>query len=224
MTQQSDAAPAGPSGDEDPADFWENMYSQHRDDAGIWGSRVNPRLIEIVEPLPPGEALDVGCGAGGDALWLARRGWRVTAVDIATTAVEKLRSLAQAEGLGDRVTAEQHDLARTFPAGTFDLVSAQYFHTPFALPRAQVLRQAAEALRPAGRLLIVDHGSIAPWSWNQDPDQRHPIPQEVFDELGLPTPAWTVERAERPQREATGPGGQTAVVTDNVLLIRRSPG
>ncbi|WP_197946073.1 hypothetical protein [Phytohabitans suffuscus] len=45
----------------------------------------------------------------------------------------------------------------------------------------------------------------------------------MFDELALPTPTWTVERADRPQREATGPGGQTAVVTDNILLIRRSP-
>ncbi|BCB88813.1 hypothetical protein Psuf_061260 [Phytohabitans suffuscus] len=149
MTQQSDAAPAGPSGDEDPAQFWENMYSQRRDNTGIRGSRVNPRLIEIVEPLPPGEALDLGCGAGGDALRLARQGWRVTAVDIATTAVEKLRSLAQAEGLGERVTAEQHNLARTFPAGTFHLVSAQYPHTPFTLPEHRYCGRPQRPCDPA---------------------------------------------------------------------------
>ncbi|GAA2120560.1 hypothetical protein GCM10009802_23320 [Streptomyces synnematoformans] len=76
------------------------------------------------------------------------------------------------QGRGE--ATERHDLARSFPSGTFDLVSAQYFQTPFALPRAAILRTAAPALHPGGRLLVVDHGSIAPWSWNQDPGTRFP--------------------------------------------------
>ncbi|MYU12437.1 methyltransferase domain-containing protein [Streptomyces sp. SID8361] len=183
--------------------------------------RVNPVLVETSTELTPGSALDLACGAGGDTLWLARRGWRVTAVDIAPTAVAQVARTARDHGLEAMVTTECHDLARTFPAGEFDLVSAQYFHTPYDLPRDVILRSAARALRPGGRLLVVDHGSIAPWSWNQDSDARFPSPDEVYAELGLPPSGWAVERAATPRREATGPDGLTAMVTDHVLLVRR---
>ncbi|MEX5712694.1 class I SAM-dependent methyltransferase [Parafrankia sp. FMc6] len=202
--------------------FWENLYHEQRDNQAVWGTRVNPRLVEVATSIPAGTALDLACGAGGDTIWLARHGWRVTAVDIATTAVEQVLARAQDLGLGDRVTIEQHDLARSFPNATFDLVSAQYFHTPFAVPRAQILRAAAEALRPGGRLLVVDHGSIAPWSWNQDPGTRFPTPTEVHIELDLAPSTWTIERADTPRREAAGPDGQRATVTDHILLIRRT--
>jgi SAM-dependent methyltransferase len=192
--------------------FWEKHYRARR----AWGGRANPLLVEVATPLSPGAALDLGCGAGGDAIWLARQGWQVTAVDVSPTAVEQVR----AHGLP--ITAEQHDLAESFPAGAFDLISAQYFQTPLPLDRAQVLRTAAHALRPGGLLLVVDHGSIAPWSWNQDPGTHFPTPAEVAAEMALDPRQWPVVRADRPQRRATGPGGRTATVTDNVLLIQRA--
>jgi SAM-dependent methyltransferase len=133
-----------------------------------------------------------------------------------------VRAAAEAAGLGDRVRTERHTLGESFPDGTFDLISAQYFHTPFALDRTAVLRTAAHALRPGGRLLVVDHGSIAPWSWNQDPDTRFPTPAEIHVSLELDPAGWTVERADAVSREATGPDGQTATVTDHVLLVRRT--
>ncbi|MFC4561848.1 class I SAM-dependent methyltransferase [Nocardiopsis mangrovi] len=208
----------GHAAGDDAERFWERHYGARR--AG--GERANPLLVETAEPLPPGAALDLGCGAGGDTVWLARRGWDVTAVDISATAVERLRGRARDLGIGGRVTAERHDLARSFPAGDFDLVSAQYLHTPFPLPRSRVLRTAARALRPGGLLLIVDHGSTAPWSWNQDPGVHHPAPGEVAAELELDPGRWRVVRADTPRRRATGPGGRTATVTDHVLLIRRA--
>ncbi|MFF5219409.1 SAM-dependent methyltransferase [Micromonospora sp. NPDC000442] len=198
--------------------FWERHYRSRRAGAG----RPNALLVESVEALHPGTALDLGCGAGGDTIWLAERGWQVTAVDISTTAVDRVRAQADELGHGDRVTAEAHDLARSFPSGTFDLVSAQYLHTPYAMPRDRVLRTAAAALRPGGRLLIVDHGSTAPWSWNQDSDAYYPTPEEVAAELALDPGQWIVLRADMPQRRATGPGGRTAMITDNVLLIERA--
>lgn len=202
---------------EDPTRFWDDHYRTPRAEPG-----ANVRLTEIAADRPPGTALDLGCGAGGDTLWLARRGWRVTAADISGVAIARLAGRAEALGLGDRVTAERHDLAETFPAGRFDFVSAHYLHTSFALPRARVLRRAAQALSPGGRLLVVDHGSVAPWSWNQDPDVRFPSPREVARTLALDPGGWAVERADVLPRRATGPGGRTAEVVDHLLLIRRT--
>ncbi|WP_150243582.1 class I SAM-dependent methyltransferase [Nocardiopsis quinghaiensis] len=203
----------------DAATLWDGFHAARPATAD---PRPNLRLTEAVAGLPPGRALDLGCGTGGDALWLARRGWHVTAVDVSAVAVERLAGLALSHGLGDLVAAERHDLQTSFPRGRFDLVCAHYLHTPVDLDRASVLRTAAHALRPDGRLLVVDHGSTAPWSWNQDPDVRYPAPREVAAGIGLDPSEWTVERAEEPRRTATGAGGQTAEVTDHVLLVRRT--
>ncbi|MFC3997622.1 class I SAM-dependent methyltransferase [Nocardiopsis sediminis] len=200
------------------ARFWDERYRTRT--AGSPAAKVNPLLSEIAGPLPPGTALDLGCGAGGDALWLAGRGWRVTAVDIAAAAVDALRQ--RAESTGAPITAVRADLADGVPAGTFDLVSAQYLHTPFALDRARVLRTAAASLTPGGRLAVVDHGSTAPWSWPADPGHHFPTPGEVAAELGLAPAEWTIERADTPQRRAAGPDGSTATVVDHVLVIRRA--
>ncbi|MFE2276504.1 SAM-dependent methyltransferase [Streptomyces sp. NPDC059454] len=203
----------------DAVTFWDGVHAARPASAD---PRPNIRLTETLADLPPGDVLDLGCGAGGDALWLARQGWRVTAVDVSSVAVERLTSLAVSHGLDDRITARRHDLRESFPDGAFDVVCAHYLHTPLDLDRAAVLRRAAHALRPGGRLLVVDHGSTAPWSWNQDPDVRYPAPREVAADIGLDPAAWAVERADSPRRAATGPDGRTAEVTDHVLIVRRT--
>jgi len=208
-----------PAGDEAQR-FWDEHYRTPR----TRGERVNPLLVETAEPLRPGAALDVGCGPGDDTIWLAQHGWQVTAVDISTTAVERVRERARELGVGSRVATEQHDLARSFPDGEFDLVAAQYFHTPFTMPRSQVLRTAARALRTGGLLLIVDHGSTAPWSWNQEPGTYYPTPAEIAAELDLDPAQWPILRSDMPRRRATGPNGETATITDNILVIRRTAG
>jgi SAM-dependent methyltransferase len=200
------------------ARFWDEHYSRRAAESSA--AKVNARLAEIAGPLPPGTALDLGCGAGGDALWLAGRGWRVTAVDISASAVRSLQQHTSRAGVP--VTALRVDLAEDFPAGTFDLVSAQYLHTPFALDRTRVLRTAANAVNPGGRLAVVDHGSTAPWSWNQDPDLHYPTPREVATELALDSTEWSIERADTPQRQATGPAGSTTTVVDHVLVVHRA--
>ncbi|MFG3281524.1 SAM-dependent methyltransferase [Streptomyces sp. NPDC048111] len=203
----------------DAVAYWDDVYATR---PAATDPRPNVRLTETVTGLRPGDALDLGCGNGGDALWLARQGWRVTAVDISAVAVERLAALARSGGLGPRVATAAHDLHASFPPGEFDLINAHYLHTPYDLDRAAALRGAAHALRVGGRLLVVDHGSTAPWSWNQDPDLHFPSPQDVAAALGLDPAGWSVERAEAAGRVATGPDGTTAEVTDHILLIRRT--
>ncbi|MER5387933.1 class I SAM-dependent methyltransferase [Saccharopolyspora sp. NPDC002686] len=199
--------------------FWDDVHAAR---TPATDPQPNARLTEVVADLPPGDALDLGCGDGGDALWLARRGWRVTAVDISAVAVERLVDLARSTGLAERISPARHDLQESFPRGRFDLICAHYLQTPAPLDRASVLRSAAHALRPHGRLLVVDHGSTAPWSWNQDPDVRYPSAQEVAEGIDLDLTTWVIERAEAARRIATGPGGRTAEVVDHVLLVRRT--
>ncbi|RDI63531.1 class I SAM-dependent methyltransferase [Nocardia pseudobrasiliensis] len=203
----------------DAVAFWDGVHSAR---PPITDPRPNDVLAAVVSPLPPGRALDLGCGGGGDAVWLARRGWQVTAIDISAVALTRLTDLARAHGLDDALTTERHDLADSFPRGEFDLICAHYLHTPADLDRAAVLRRAGHALRAGGRLLVVDHGSTAPWSWNQDPDPRYPSPAETAARVDLDPAIWSLERATAPTRLATGPHGSTAEVTDHVLLWRRS--
>ncbi len=84
------------------------------------GPAPNTRLVEMTSELTPGQALELGCGNGGDALWLAQRGWKVTALDISATSVDRLTHNAQAAGFEDRITATRTDLNQGLPSGEFD--------------------------------------------------------------------------------------------------------
>ncbi|MFD6857343.1 SAM-dependent methyltransferase [Rhodococcus sp. NPDC060090] len=182
----------------------------------------NTRLIEMISDLAPGQALELGCGNGGDALWLAQRGWKVTALDISATSVDRLTQHSQEAGLDDRITAKRTDLNQGLPSGRFNLVNAHYLHAVSGLDRAGLFRNAAHALQPGGYLLIVDHGSTAPWSWNRDPDVHYPSPQEVSADIDLDPSTWQILVADAQQRMATGPNGRAAEVTDHILMIQRT--
>jgi SAM-dependent methyltransferase len=198
-------------GDVEAKRFWENHYRRR---GRVWSGRPNPVLVDIVGSLRrPGTALDLGCGEGGDAIWLARQGWRVTAVDVSPTALGRAAADAATAGVADRIDFWQHDLARTFPSGTFDLVSAQYLHSPMEFPRVHVLQEASSAVTPGGLLLIVDHASVSSCSWA--------VPEETLAPLDLSPEKWHTEKLEAREREATGSNGQRATVTDNVIAVRR---
>ncbi|MGA4845137.1 class I SAM-dependent methyltransferase [Streptomyces sp. G5(2025)] len=222
-SRSSDTAPGAGIGTEPPEDaqqFWDERYR-----GGTQPGRGRPNAVfaGLVAGLLAGSALDLGSGPGGDTLWLAGRGWTVTAVDISPTALAGVRADADAAGLGGRVRTEHHDLSVSFPRGRFDLVSAQFLQSPLAFPRQRVLRQAAEAVAPGGLLLIVEHASIPPWGRAAHPDVELPTAAGTLAGLALEEGEWTVEGAEARQREATGPDGATATVDDNVIAARRRP-
>ena len=196
--------------------FWDEHYQRRNQP---WSGNPNAFLVAAVAARRPGSALELGCGDGGDAIWLAGQGWRVEAADVSEVAVQRAAERATAVGVGDRVTFERHDLASTFPEGRFDLVGSFYMHSPLDFPRARVLQHAARAVAPGGLLLIVEHASVAPWSWDQE--QRFPSPEETLASLELDLAAWEIERMEAPEREATGPNGEVAIIKDNVIAIRR---
>jgi SAM-dependent methyltransferase len=197
--------------------FWEPHYRAHE---RLFSGNANPILVEVAGSMTPGSALDLGCGEGGDAIWLAQQGWRVTAVDVSATALARGARHAVEAGVADRIDWQQHDLTRSVPTGEFDLISAQYLQSPVDFPREQALRSAAATAAVTGVLLIVDHASVAPWSW-ADPDTAFPTPAQLLASLELPGGQWHPDRLDTPSRLATGPDGQTATVLDNVVAMRR---
>ncbi|HLS65053.1 MAG TPA: class I SAM-dependent methyltransferase, partial [Ruania sp.] len=118
----------------DPAEYWEERYSGAEP---VWSGRVNTQLATLAADLPPGRALDLGCGEGADAIWLAERGWQTTGVDIAATALDRAARAAAERGLDpDLVRWVQADLATWTPDGDYDLVSASFLQSPLDFPRA----------------------------------------------------------------------------------------
>lgn len=200
---------------------WEERYGERQ---RIWSGRVNTLLAEIAAPLPPGRALDLGCGEGADAMWLAEHGWHVVAVDISETALQRGAADADARGLGDRIEFVQHDLSDSFPAGTFDLVSAQFLHSTVRLDRTRALGCAASTVCSGGLLVIVDHGAPPPWARNLGHDHEFPSAEEVLSGMNLAAEQWDRLRVGTVEREAIGPEGQAATLTDNVIVLRRSGG
>jgi SAM-dependent methyltransferase len=198
---------------------WEEHYGE-RD--RVWSGRVNVRLAELVEPMAPGRALDLGCGEGADAMWLAGHGWFVTAVDVSQTALDRAATDAAACNLGDRIDFQRRDLTESFPDGAFDLVSAQFLHSTVPLDRTRLLRRAAEAVVAGGTLVVVDHGAAPPWASKLDHHRHHfPSADEVVSSLNLDDSQWDQISVGAVERAALGPEGQQAVLTDNVMVLRR---
>jgi len=141
------------SGSAAQAAEWDARYTER--DGARWSGRPNGRLLAEVAGLSPGRALDVGCGEGADAIWLARIGWTVTAIDISEVAVTRARESAELAGaVVEWVCGDA--LQTPFPAGSFDLVSMQYPALPKAAGEAAV-RALLGTVRPGGLLLAVYH-------------------------------------------------------------------
>jgi SAM-dependent methyltransferase len=138
---------------EHQATEWDARYRERG--TAMWSGQPNGRLVAEVAALTPGRALDVGCGEGADAIWLAQRGWTVTAIDVSEVAVSRARAASDRS----RVSVEWivgDVLERPFPARSFDLVTMQYPALPKAAGEATV-RSLLDAVRPGRLLLAVYH-------------------------------------------------------------------
>lgn len=180
----------------------------------IWSGEPNAQLVAEAGRLPPGTVLDVGCGEGADAVWLAQHGWVVTAVDISDVALERARTHAASAGAD--VSFERVDLVATPPAaGSYDLVSAQFFHLPDP-PRATTYLGLGAAVSPGGHLLVVGHYP------SEHIGKDHPERLFTTDEIVALFPdGWQVVTAEVRERTAMH-HGELSDLVDGVVLLRRA--
>jgi len=196
---------------------WEEHYASRPQ---VWSGRVNAQLAAVAPQLGGTRALDLGCGEGADAIWLAEQGWTVVAVDVSGTALSRARTAATSRGLAEHIDFQQHELTRSFPAGLFDLVSAHFLHSTVEMDRTALLRRAADAVAPGGALLIVDHAAAPPWA-EKMAHHEFPAAEAVVDGLRLDPAEWS-HRISRVQRQASGPEGEEVTLVDNVILLSRA--
>ena len=194
---------------------WDARYGEKAE--GIWSGEPNHALVVEASRLAPGRALEVGCGEGADAVWLASHGWEVVALDPSVVALDRARAGAAAAGVEVTwVHAELADVADDLPAGVFDLVTAFY---PTLFTDTAPLAALTRLVAPGGSLLVVHHADV-------DPERAR---AHGFDPAELLQPAdvvagapegWTVEVDERRERLISG-GAGAHHADDLVARVRR---
>ncbi|QRP43187.1 bifunctional 2-polyprenyl-6-hydroxyphenol methylase/3-demethylubiquinol 3-O-methyltransferase UbiG [Amycolatopsis sp. FDAARGOS 1241] len=177
----------------DQGQDWDGMYRSREQ---VFSGEPNAVLVAEAAGITPGQALDVGCGEGADAVWLARRGWRVTAVDVSETALR--RGVRSGRDVAERIAWTRADLSSTaMPAGAFELVSVQYF--PLRKQDEGALDRLLATVAPGGTLLVTGH----------DPEDEGVDYGDYYrpDEIARRLAGWTVEVHEARPRTTPGPEG-----------------
>lgn len=201
---------------------WDARY-QEKD--RLWSGNPNAMLLEYASDIPPGTALDVGCGEGADALWLAQRGWKVTGIDLSTVAIERAKERAAVQNSNAEFLVSDAQAYAEEAAGRFDLVTAFFLHSRDEDQRAATMRVLARFVKPEGRILVVSHAAMPPWSKHHEHADGSPrstfkitAKSEIAD-LGIAD--WLIDVAEEKERTATGPEGEDATLLDSVVLARK---
>jgi len=203
------------------AAFWNERYASA---PAIWSGKPNAQLVAEASGLAPSTALDVGCGEGADAVWLAERGWHVTALDISDVALDKAAEHARQASpeAAERITWKQADLTEGVALQPgFGLVSAQFLHLPPGL-RDPLYLQLADLVTLGGTLLIVGHDPSDLESAGHLRAHRPDLLFSADDIAALLDPAkWTIATPEARRRSVVDPDGRTIEVADAVLVARR---
>ncbi|BCJ49033.1 hypothetical protein Asp14428_05080 [Actinoplanes sp. NBRC 14428] len=194
---------------------WDERYSGAEK---IWSGDPNPQLVAEAAKLAPGTALDVGCGEGGDVIWLARHGWTVTGADFSANGLARAARHAEQAGVAGRVDWWQVD-ARAFTAGdrSYDLVTSHFLHAPDG-GMVDVTRRLTEAVAPGGHLLVVGH---APSDMFAHLTAAHRKAMFLAADLlpALPDTFEVLVAEQRPR--TTVRDGVTYDIDDSTLLARR---
>jgi len=194
---------------------WDERYAG---DELVWTAEPNRFLVAEVEGLAPGSALDLACGEGRNAVWLAERGWAVTGVDFSAVGLDKARRLADARHVS--VQWERADITEYQPAAAgFDLVIMMYLHLPESSRRIAVHR-AAGAVASGGTLLVVGHDITNPndgWGGPKDTAVLYGPEDVVADVGGL-----DIVKAERVRRPVQTDAGERKAI--DVLVRATRPG
>ena len=208
-----------PTIDTDARSWWEARYAE-RD--GIWSGRVNAVLASVAAELPVGRALDLGCGEGGDVVWLAERGWSAVGIDLSVTALTRASAAAVAAGVDERTAFVAADLASWETGARFDLVTASFLQSwPVEIPRSAILRRAAGFVAAGGHLLVTAHAAPPHGDLPEElRGYRFPSPSEDLATLHLDDGWEVVEAAERPRTTTTSDGHEHHTA-DSVVLVRR---
>ncbi|MCZ2820416.1 class I SAM-dependent methyltransferase [Modestobacter sp. VKM Ac-2977] len=220
----SDQAVRREGGDQAGHDFDEAYWEQHWQDPAAGPGATssippNPHLAREAGGLVPGTALDAGCGAGAEALWLAAHGWQVTAADISTAALARAADRAASSGVAQRVRWLQADLSTWAPDTQFDLVTTSYAHP--AMPQLEFYDRIAGWVAPGGTLLIVGHlhAHAAHVEGHHPPAEASVTAAVVAARLG--DTAWDVVTAEELHRTLTAPDGREVGLHDVVVRATR---
>ncbi|HUY59473.1 MAG TPA: methyltransferase domain-containing protein [Solirubrobacteraceae bacterium] len=190
-------------------DSWERRWTQalreHPDK--VAARSPNAHLLAETAKLRPGLALDAGCGHGAESLWLAARGWRVTAIDFAETALDHARATAQSIGadVAERVEWLEGDLGIWVPqAGRYDLVICLYVHVAGSVE--EMLSRLAAGVTHGGTLLLVGHRPVDPTTGAPTPAAGQSQPSIDAAINALNPRDWRIEVAEERPRAAAGTG------------------
>lgn len=206
--------------DEPMRDFSRHSWEQrYRATQGVWSGRPNQPLVDEVEPLlEPGTALDFGCGEGADAVWLASRGWLVTAVDLSHTALERARGHAQQAGVAQHITFTDADANQLIDdQGPWSLVTSMYAHPEQG--GRWLVDTLSRAVAPGGMLLIVGHHPTDPHAAdNPDLSAAAFAAEDVADVLDRDV--WEVSATVRERTTREAHGGER-LWRDAVLVARR---
>ena len=182
----------------------------------VWSAEPNLFLVGEVENLQPGRALDLGCGEGRNAIWLAECGWQVTGVDFSAVGLAKGQQLA--EGRGTQVEWIAADLREYEPTtGVFDLVVVLYLHLP-AGERRRILRRAAAALAAGGTMIVVGHDLS-----NLTDGVGGPQNSDLLftpDDIAADLEGLHIERAERVSRRLIVGGGEVVAIDALVRAVK----
>jgi SAM-dependent methyltransferase len=194
---------------------WDERYAGRE---LLWTAEPNRFVVQEASTLMPGRALDVACGEGRHAVWLAERGWQVTGVDFSRVGIEKARQLEDLRGVHvDWVVA---DLVEYRPEDqAFQLVIVLYLQLPAAL-RGPIVRRAASAVASNGEFLLVGHDSsniTRGYGGPQDPTVLYTAEEVVRDLRGT---GLRIEREERVERPVETPAG-ARLALDAFVLGRR---